>query len=404
LIIRPAQRLARIAALICGVALSAPAAAQGTATLEAERNAVYAQLLRAPADRALMAEYVRLSLALRDYESAAATLERLVFLEPGNTTALLELARAYIGVGAFDLANVHIATVLASGAPPEQIAEAAALQRLTARDGSDSRLSGRVTFGASWEGNDRPGATGSLSFAWRVDMGGPHAHDWLTQFGLSGYTDDIEAGQDRGFLRLRTGPEFRITGERFGPRLQPYLQFTGVRDTDEGDSNDLVFGLAYQNPHSATWTSFADASIGLSQDPASGVDNEIYDISLGTTFRPTGRTSLRLTFLYSDQEGPVEDREMRGARLDVTQQVASPLSGDARDWLLGGHVSRDHTDITSGRTTREEDSVGYGVFLRAYVSDRAFFEARASRVDRASSLAVFDSEETVGSLQFGWEL
>jgi Flp pilus assembly protein TadD len=92
------------------------AAAARSRRLEAERAAVFARMLDAPADRSLMAAYAQLSIQLRDYEAAAATLERLIDLEPANATARLELATAYFAMGNYPLAEYHLNAAAASGA------------------------------------------------------------------------------------------------------------------------------------------------------------------------------------------------------------------------------------------------------------------------------------------------
>ncbi|MGP1358875.1 hypothetical protein, partial [Roseicyclus sp.] len=67
----------RVAAgLAIALALSpAPGVAQDAA-ISAERAAVFARMLDAPSDRALMLQYARLSVRMRDYEAAVSTLER----------------------------------------------------------------------------------------------------------------------------------------------------------------------------------------------------------------------------------------------------------------------------------------------------------------------------------------
>jgi tetratricopeptide (TPR) repeat protein len=110
--------------------------AQSAAALEAERAAVFARMLDAPADRALMAQYARLSIQLSDYEAAAATLERLIDLEPANATARLELATAYFAMGNYPLAEFHLNAATASGAlTPEQLASAEAYRGAAAGTG-----------------------------------------------------------------------------------------------------------------------------------------------------------------------------------------------------------------------------------------------------------------------------
>jgi len=396
-------RLAQALALIGGISVASAGMAQSDARLTSERDAVFAQLLFDPANRELMADYVRLSVLLRDYESAAATLERLVAMEPGNTAALLELAQAYIGIGAFDLANVQLAAVLASGAPPDQIALATALQRRAQSQGDESRFNGRISIGPGYETQTGPGTNGQIALTWRIDMGGPHAHDWVTEFGATGFSSGDGSDTLREFYRIRTGPEFRITGESFGPRLRPYLQVTASRDTSEGDSAEFRWGVAFQSPHSPYLNSFADMSMAVAEDLVTGEQSSLRDLAIGLTLRPTSSTSLRLTYLQSEESGGPEARESYAARVDVSYQFGAPFGSSGRDWMLGGHVLHERAAVDGFRTSRTEDSMGYGGFFRAYITDGAYVEARATRVERNSSFPNFRSDETIGSLQFGWE-
>jgi DNA-binding SARP family transcriptional activator len=104
-----------------------------------------------------MAQYARLSIQLRDFEAAAATLERLIDLEPANATARLELATAYFAMGNYPLAEYHLNAAAASGAlSPEQLASVEAYRGAAAERDAPSRFSGSVAAGiVSADGRDR---------------------------------------------------------------------------------------------------------------------------------------------------------------------------------------------------------------------------------------------------------
>jgi len=393
--------------LAAAISLSVPSGglAQSTQALEAQRQTVFAQLLSDPVNRALMAEYVRLSVELRDFESVAATLERLVALEPANLDARLDLAQAYSAIGAHELANVQIAAVLAAGPSAGQTARAETLQTAAGRQSNDTRFSGAVTVGI--QGSDIPedrGLTASLALTARIDMGGPNAHDWLTEFGMSGFSSfDGAFANDTGFLRLRTGPEFRITGESFGPRLQPYLQLSATRDSSDTDLDEAVLGFALQLPFNERWTSFADLSYGRARVPETDERHDVLDLSLGTTYRPGPNTALRVALIYTADIGALEDSAATMAQLGISRSFDNPLPGVGRDWRLGAHVVGDITEVTGGRDPRTEEGISYGLSLRGYMSDQTFFELGATRSWRRASLAGFDTESTLASFQIGWE-
>jgi tetratricopeptide (TPR) repeat protein len=89
----------------------------------------------------------------RDFEAAAATLERLIDLEPANATARLELATAYFAMGNYPLAEFHLNAAAASGAlSAEQLASAEAYRGAAA--GTRTRPAG--SRAPSRRGSSRP--------------------------------------------------------------------------------------------------------------------------------------------------------------------------------------------------------------------------------------------------------
>jgi tetratricopeptide (TPR) repeat protein len=171
------------------------AAAQSAAALEAERAAVFARMLDAPADRSLMAHYARLSIQLSDFEAAAATLERLIDLEPANATARLELATAYFAMGNYPLAEYHLNAAAASGAlSAEQLASAEAYRGAAAGTrNAPSRISGSVAAGIV-SADGEIGVLGTGALTWSLDLGDANATQWVTQIGLSTYQLDADPG------------------------------------------------------------------------------------------------------------------------------------------------------------------------------------------------------------------
>ena len=410
----PALSRIAAAALAALIALPLPAAAQSTAA-ETRRQAVFAQMLAAPADRALMLEYARLSVQMRDFEAAAATLERFVDLEPDNVGARIELAVAYFSLGAYAVAEYHLAAAAGTGAlTPEQAQQVARYREESIERSSPHQITGRIALGQAWaREQDNSGQFATANLDWRFDMGGPNANDWRTQLAFSRYNpEDLNFGQRQG-TRLRTGPEYRLTGDVYGPRLQPYLEFTWV----EADFGFLVveqdttqaLGFAYQNPHTAFWTSYADVQIGRGErDFGFGfaIDFDFYDISVGLGFRPSRETRLRGTLRWREEQIDVfanQYEQTRGLRLEAlhtfdTGWQVLPRRWEARAWAL--REMTEQGDDFGVFTELTDTALGLG--LRAFVTDELFVEARGARLERDFSFG-FVEEETVYSLQFGWE-
>lgn len=392
--------------LAAGIAVSAPSAhAQDTAALAAERAAVFARMLEAPADRTLMAQYARLSIGLRDYEAAAATLERLIDLEPANATARLELATAYFAMGNYPLAEFHLGVATAYGTlSPEQVASAEAYRGAAAERDAPSRFFGSVGAGIV-SADGETGFLGSGALTWSIDLGDANATEWVTQLGASTYAIDADPGtatSDRQRLTLRTGPRFRLTGDAFGPRLQPYVAFETVRFSDAPASDyDAAFvGLAYQNAHSAEWTSFANAAIGWGELDATGGEIDFQDISLGVTYRPSREAFYRLTLSYGREGTATRDEDERGLRLDYGRDFDGPAALSAPDWRAGAFASVDWRDITDTGVASDETVTAAGLSLRAYLNDDIYLETRGTHVARDGST---DTNETILSMQIGLE-
>jgi hypothetical protein len=373
-------------------------------------------MLAAPADRALMLEYARLSVRLRDFEAAAATLERFLDLDPDNAEARVELATAYFALGAYEVAEYHLSAAAASGGlTAEQLDRAARYSDETEARQGPHQITGRIALGQSWaRDSDQSGTFGTAQLDWRFDMGGPNANDWLTQLAFSRYAPGEVTFSDRQVTRLRTGPEFRLTGEGFGPRLQPYVELLWFREDlpfgGTTDYNSVAFGIAYQNPHNAFWTSHADLQFGEAdlREPFED-DFEFRDISIGVTYRPSRETRIRGTLGWRTEDeintANPEYETTRSVRLEALHTFHTgwqnlPRRWEARGWLtramveegFGGTVSNEYTDT------------GFGLGLRAFLTDEFFVEARGARLDRDFDDAfTLPEQETVYSLQIGWE-
>lgn len=396
---------ASICVLISAIGLAIPAQAQTAAQLEADRAAVFAQMLDAPADRTLMAQYARLSIELRDFEAAAATLERLIDQDPSNATARLELATAYFALGNYPLAEFHLNAAAASGAlSPDQLASAEAYRSASQNRNEETRVSGSISAGViSADGDTGAVANGRLT--WSIDLGDANATEWVTQIGASTFQIDADADSDtsdRQTLRIRSGPRFQLMGEAFGPRLQPYVQLEAARfpDADSSGYDAAFLGLAYQNAHSATLTSFADIAIGWGELRSSGEDIEYRELDVGITYRPSRETFYRLTLSVGSDDQETRDKDVRGIRVDYNRRFDGPAAFTGPDWRAGAFASVDWLDVTDMGVDEDETVRAAGLSLRAYLNDQLYLETRGTHVTRDGAT---DSDENILSMQLGLE-
>jgi tetratricopeptide (TPR) repeat protein len=391
---------------VCTLALTMPAAvlpgAAGAST-EAERDAVFARLLRAPDDRALMLQYARLSVALREYEAAVSTLERMLRLAPDDAETRFELGIAYFALGSAELAAHHFA-VLGDGAalPPDQAAELRAYKAQNEAAQRISRITGRVSAGVATEDGVR-GNTATVALNWRIDMGTAAPAFWLTDvLGTVLRYSQGSSGNARGFV-LRTGPMFSLDGTAYGPHLRPYAELRSERDLVGEDRRGIAVGLQLRNTHSAQWSSFADLRHGRLEAADLDIDLDETELSFGGTWRPSRDTLLRLSARIRDESGSsAGSRRWTGLRLDAVQEFRPGALAVPRNWTVSAYLQTDRIKWRDGvNLTEHRDSAG--IALRAFVTRSVFVDASARNMRWRSDLALREGSRTLGALQIGME-
>ncbi len=249
--------VAAATALVLAVLPNAAAAAS-----EAERDAVFARLLRTPDDRALMLDYARLSVALRDYEAAVSTLERMLAQTPDDAETRYELAIAYYALGATELASYHFGLLRGTGTlAPMRAAELEAYAAQADAAERASRITGRVSAGLTSEQGTR-GTTASFALTWRIDLGAAAPAVWQTDLLGSALRYSASSSGNAIGLVLRSGPMFSLDGTAYGPHLRPYAEIRRERDPLGEDRRGLAAGLQLRNTHSVQWSSFGDLRYG----------------------------------------------------------------------------------------------------------------------------------------------
>lgn len=407
-----APLLASIAALSL---VASPLAAQsaGPTTGDA-RDAIFQQMLADPSNRQLMRDYARLSVQARDFEGAAATLERLVDLEPNNTAARVELAIAYFALGSYAVAEYHLAAAQASGAlTPAQVAEVARYQD-EARDRDDrSDYSGRLQVGYAFaDTSGEQGAFVNGSVDWRIDMDGPHATQWVTEFAFSTYQPGDSSINSRSSGRLRSGPEWRIAQDAYGPRLQAYAELGWFQNDSllPGDYQSWGVGLAYANPINERVTIYADLTTGreVARDPADA-DFNFHDFDLGVTYRPSRDTRFRLSGTWAarnevDSATPTEFVEA-SVRLAAQHAFDPDFQNLPNRWIAGAFAEMGQTDMTASGVTTQFDEQSYGLWLRTFVFEDIYVETAVAQVNENTLVGGFTTtrEEMIYTFQVGWE-
>ena len=215
----------------------APATAPDRAALEARRAALFAAMLRNPADLDTAFAYAEASAALGDLEAAIATLERMLIFAPGLPRVQLELAVLYYRLGAVETARDYLDAVRGQDMPDAVRARVERFSETIAREARPYRFGGVVSAGIHAHSNANaapgggtvivggvpivlgPGAVAApdtsvfglarLRFAYDLPVQGTILEADLTAY----YSDYFTQNRlDLGVFELAIGPSFNLGG------------------------------------------------------------------------------------------------------------------------------------------------------------------------------------------------
>ena len=140
---------AALLSVVIGGALCHGAAAQ-----DANRDALFARMLKDPGNVTLALQYAKLSNEAGDIEAAIGALERILFFDPNEPNARLYLGMLYGKLGSYDMARGYFESVLKHPATPQAIKDRAAyLIGQADQNVEPSQFSGYVRTGLRWQSN-----------------------------------------------------------------------------------------------------------------------------------------------------------------------------------------------------------------------------------------------------------
>ncbi|MDU8943263.1 tetratricopeptide repeat protein [Ovoidimarina sediminis] len=390
-----------VGALLLALAVSiAPASVQSS-----EKDVVFAALLNDPDDPDLMLRYARLAIEERDYEAALATLERLIDIEPTSQEARFELAVAYFALGVDDVAQYHLDIYKGRGqlSAAEETRAARYESALTDRMASFS-ISGSAEAGLVYRADSGDfGATGTLAFNMRKDLGGARSSAWLTSARIFGLKFPEAPSDDSVRFLVRTGPSIGIDGTALGTRVQPFLTFDIVEDSGGADSA-LSFGagVVYTKPVNEDWSIFLDAEGGFIDRPDGGIDSGYLAIDAGASWQATQSTGLRFTLRLQHEDskpGSVNSSRVEGG-LGFVHETEVPLFGEGYDTAITGFARFAKDSSADGV---KDDVISFGANFRTYFSSNLYVDAGVQRFTRSSTDPTFDDEDTIVAFSAGWE-
>lgn len=311
---------------------------QDKASLEAQKEALFQQMFRDPANLDVTFAYADVSARLGDYEAAVSALERMLLFNPDLPRVQLELGALYYRMGSYDLARDYFDKAAAANPPPE--VRARVEQYLADIEKSQSRhhLSGYVFFGGQYQTDANVAGSslilspvgpvvlgnqfikqasgsifGSGSLLYSYDMETQN-HDTLevTSVGyLNHYFNAAVNRLDLSLLEVTGGPRFNFPNGLIGGKaasLKPYIigdevglgwnQYFAAGgpgiEYDEIVWNDLALKAAFEFRHK-NYTNAPDRplSTGL------GGNDKLVTFSVAKPI--TENTVLNLEFDYLDQ-------------------------------------------------------------------------------------------------------
>jgi len=281
------------------------------AALTAQKNALFQQMLREPANLSVTFAYAEISVRLGDNEAAASALERLLLFNPNLPRVDLELGVIYYRMGSFEAARSYLQKASSLNPPPDVQARVDQYLAKIAAIDAPQRLTGYLMFGAQYQ-SDMTVSSGStliqsavanqlLSTQFSRQAGGNlfatagalYSYDLGTQnrdvleIGAAGIVNHYfhNSAFDLDFGEMTAGPRFRFPnlGIPFvkWASLKPYLivdevglgeqqYFYTIGGGAEGTAvlwGDLSARIAYEF-RDKSFTAAADrpASVGLTGD------------------------------------------------------------------------------------------------------------------------------------------
>jgi hypothetical protein len=134
-------------------AVAQPAEGEDAASLQAQRDGLFQQMLGDPGNLDVTFAYADVSARLGDYEAAVSALERMLLFNPDLPRVQLELGALYFRMGSYDLARSYFERAAAANPPTE--VHARVDQYLADIEKSQSRhhLSGYVFSGVQYQTN-----------------------------------------------------------------------------------------------------------------------------------------------------------------------------------------------------------------------------------------------------------
>ena len=421
-----------ISALLFVAVLALPATAwsqAGTAdeaALRAEQQRLFDVLQQRPDDLDAMFNYAVVSIRLRDYEQAIATLERILIYRDDLPKVKLELGSAYFRLGSYEVARFYFDEVLDANPPPELRARVEEFLAEIQRRSQQSRFAGSFNFGVVYSSNANLGPSergvdvfgidaeldpqfvkqGDVGFRagarlfHRYDLGRPNADAWISDaaIGTLHYVDETDGDLD--VVAASTGPRLALSDKSTGPLIRPFVDGTYIRSGGDYLYSGGGAGIEFEAPLDGDTLLFSTAGARYRDYTSDEGENDgmIYYAEAGAQHRFESGTILRGAAIgvRGDADEGFASRVELGARLVAIHDYAPGVKIAAgQPWSItafGTVIRRWYDDPDPGvdpNTTRHDLDARVGVGHLFRFPEGWALSVEASYFDRGSNIRNF---------------
>ncbi len=323
-----------------------PAAAQELTAgdrvrLEAQKEALFQQMFREPANLDATFAYAEASAELGDYEAAVSALERMLLFNPKLPRVQLELGALYFRMGSFDVARSYFDKAAAANPPPEVRARVDEYLAQIEKNESRHHLTGYLFLGGQYQSDANIAGSSQLLtpiFPFPVLLNTPftkqasgsvfasgsaiYSYDLETQSRdtlevtsvgyLSRYFNNLVNRLDLALLEVTAGPRFNfpnggllggkpasfkpyVIGDEVGLGWNQYFAAIGAGlEYDQITWDDLAIKAVYELRHK-NYTNAPDRPL------SSGLNGTDNLVSLSLLKPITANSTLNLQFDYLNQ-------------------------------------------------------------------------------------------------------
>ncbi len=396
------------------------------AALRIKQQQLFEQLQARPDDLDAMFAYAVVSIQLRNYEQAIATLERMLIYRDDLPRVKLELGSAYFRLGSYEVSRFYFKEALAGDPPPDVRAKVEEFLAEVDRRTKQNAFAGFARIGLVYSTNanlgpsdrlvevfgtdalldpdsvaaDDVGVRTDLRFSHVYDLQRPNNDVWITEGAYSALRYFEETDGDLDALLVKTGPRLALNDASYGPKLRPFINASYIRS-----GGDFLYlsgggGADYFNTLDADTSLFASLGARYRDFTADSNDSDGVDIYalIGAERRIATGTTLRGAVFGSRESARASFNSnfVFGGRISAGHTYTPEISETLRQpWTLAAfaQVSRrwydDPDPVVDPDETRRDLDFRVGLSHLFRIADGWSLSIESSYFDRGSNIRNF---------------